>query len=78
MCIRDRSEAPHHPHNVARQTFVEYDGVMQPAPAPRFSRTVPAIQSGPASRGQHTDEALGDWGFDGAALAALRDAGAIA
>lgn len=71
-------EAPEHPHNQARGTFVEVDGVVQPAPAPRFSRTPPAIQGPPPEPGEHTDAALGDWGFDAAELAALRAAGAIA
>jgi len=71
------AEAPQHPHLKARNTFVEYDGVVQPAPAPRFSRTEPAIQRGAPRVGEHTDEALADWGFDAPARKALRDAGAI-
>ena len=70
-------EAPAHPHLKARNTFVEFDGVVQPAPAPRFSRTPGAIQRGAPRRGQHTDEALADWGFDEAARSQLREAGAI-
>ena len=50
---------------------------MQPGPAPRFSRTAPTLQRGAPEPGQHTDEALADWGFDDAAIAALRRAGAI-
>jgi alpha-methylacyl-CoA racemase len=58
------AEAPSHPHNQARQTFVEVDGVIQPAPAPRFSRTPGALQ-GPAARpGAHTDEVLGAWNIE--------------
>ncbi|MFD7179683.1 CaiB/BaiF CoA transferase family protein [Streptomyces sp. NPDC059904] len=72
------AEAPHHPHLRDRGTFVEVEGVVQPAPAPRFSRTPGAIQSPPAEPGQHTDEVLGDWGFTPDELAALRRAGAIA
>ena len=72
------AEAPAHPHNRARETFVEVDGVVQPAPAPRFSRTAPAIQRPPARRGEHTGEALADWGFSAGEIAALRAAGAIA
>jgi crotonobetainyl-CoA:carnitine CoA-transferase CaiB-like acyl-CoA transferase len=53
-----------HPHNVARQTFVEVDGVRQPAPAPRFSRTVPQLGQRPARRGEHTCEVLVDWRLD--------------
>ena len=70
-------EAVQHPHNVERETFVEVAGVMQPAPAPRFSRTPGEISSPPPHPGQHTDEALGSWGFSGEDLAALRDSGAI-
>ncbi|NKC10996.1 MAG: CoA transferase [Gammaproteobacteria bacterium] len=72
------AEAPNHPHNRARSTFVEIDGVVQPAPAPRFSRTVPSIQRPPATPGQHTDEALRDWGFSAQELARLHEKGAIA
>ena len=52
--------------------------MVQPAPAPRFSRTVPAIQRPPARRGEHTDEALADWGFSAEEIAALHAEGAIA
>lgn len=71
-------EAPQHPHNVERGTFVEEHGVTQPAPAPRFSRTEATIQRPPAHAGQHTDEVLGQFGFDADRIAKLRDAGAIA
>ena len=56
-------EAPQHPHNRHRGTFVEVDGVVQPGPAPRFSRTPSKIQWPPARPGEHTEEALRDWGF---------------
>jgi alpha-methylacyl-CoA racemase len=72
------AEAPHHPHNVRRKTFLELAGVVQPAPAPRFSRTEPSVQRPPAHAGQHTDEILADWGFDADRIAKLRDAGAVA
>jgi alpha-methylacyl-CoA racemase len=72
------TEAPAHPHNAARGTFVEVDGVLQPGPAPRFSRTKPEIRHGPAQRGQHTDEVLAAWGFPRDELVALRASGAIA
>ncbi len=55
-------EAPSHPHNAARKTFVEVAGVTQPAPAPRFSATPGAIQGPPPAIGAHTDEVLADWG----------------
>jgi alpha-methylacyl-CoA racemase len=71
------SEAPTHPHNVHRNTFVEVAGVVQPAPAPRFSRTPGAIARPPAHAGQHTDEALADWGFAEGDIAKLRETGAI-
>jgi len=71
------SEATEHPHIRARDTVVELEGVQQPAPAPRFSRTRGAITRRAAQPGQHTDEALADWGFDPHELAKLRDAGAI-
>ena len=73
------AEAPSHPHLVARGTFTEHEGIVQPAPAPRFSRTAPSISRPPAHPGQHTDEVLADWGVvDPARTAALRQAGAIA
>jgi alpha-methylacyl-CoA racemase len=56
------AEAPSHPHNAARKTFVELDGVVQPAPAPRFSATPGVIQGPPPAIGAHTDDVLTDWG----------------
>jgi alpha-methylacyl-CoA racemase len=56
------TEAPHHPHNVARGTFIEVDGVTQPAPAPRFSRTAATVRRGPVEPGTDTRDALTDWG----------------
>jgi alpha-methylacyl-CoA racemase len=76
--VLSMSEAPHHPHNQARGTFTEVKGVVQPAPAPRFSRTPGAIQRPPAHPGQHTDEALADWGFSAAEIEQLREKQAIA
>ena len=72
------SEAPTHPHNEARATFVTRDGIVQPAPAPRFSRTSAEIQGRPPHPGEHTDATLADWGFDPDDIAKLRAAGAIA
>ncbi|MEV0064182.1 CaiB/BaiF CoA-transferase family protein [Nocardia sp. NPDC050718] len=71
------AEAPRNAHLRARGTFVDIDGVTQPAPAPRFSRTPGAIQRPPSEPGQHTDEVLGEWGFTDTERAALRAAGAI-
>jgi alpha-methylacyl-CoA racemase len=76
--VLSMAEAPAHPHNRARGTFVEVDGVPQPGPAPRFSRTPGAIGRPPAAPGQHTEEALRDWGFSAHELADLRKSGAIA
>jgi alpha-methylacyl-CoA racemase len=70
-------EAYRHPHNVARRTFVEVAGRLQPAPAPRFDRTPPEIARPPAHPGQDTDEALRAWGFSADDLRTLRDAKAI-
>jgi alpha-methylacyl-CoA racemase len=75
--VLSMTEAPTHPHNVARQTFVVRDGVTQPAPAPRFSRTSAEIARPPAAPGEHTGEALADWGFSADEVAKLREAGAI-
>jgi alpha-methylacyl-CoA racemase len=70
------SEAAAHPHNVQRGTFIEVGGVTQPAPAPRFSRTVPQVVSPPAHPGQHSREILTDWGI--ADADALIAGGAVA
>jgi alpha-methylacyl-CoA racemase len=76
--VLSMDEAPHHPHNRHRGTFVERDGVIQPGPAPRFSRTPSAIQRPPARPGEHTEEALRDWGFSASDLEHLEGCGAIA
>jgi alpha-methylacyl-CoA racemase len=72
------SEASGHHHLVARGTFLEQDGHVQPAPAPRFSRTPGAVRSGPRLPGQDTCAALRDWGFSADELPQLLEAGAIA
>ncbi len=71
------AEAPHHPHNKARENFVEIAGITQPAPAPRFSRTPGRVQSPPAAPGAHTETALADWGFSADEISTLKDAAAI-
>ena len=76
--VLDLDAAPKHPHNVARQTFVERGGVVQPAPAPRFSATPGEIQGPPPAIGAHDREALSDWGFSAAAIDELKAAGALA
>ncbi|MEP7048369.1 MAG: CaiB/BaiF CoA-transferase family protein [Ilumatobacteraceae bacterium] len=65
------SEAADHPHNVARGTFIDVEGTVQPAPAPRFSRTPAEVTMPPAHPGQHSSEILRDWGFDAARIEAL-------
>jgi alpha-methylacyl-CoA racemase len=72
------SEAAEHPHIKARGTIVEHNGLLQPAPAPRFSRTPGSIQRPGPKAGQHTDAALADWGFAADEITKLRDAKAIA
>jgi alpha-methylacyl-CoA racemase len=71
------TEAPEHPHNKARDTFVTIDGVIHPAPAPRFSRTKPEIQGVAPTGGQHNDEILNEWGFSSAEITELKSSGAV-
>jgi alpha-methylacyl-CoA racemase len=73
--ILNMDEAPRHPHNAARKTFVEIDGVTQPAPAPRFSATPGAIQGPPPAIGAHTAEVLSEWGLSPSLLKELEAAG---
>jgi alpha-methylacyl-CoA racemase len=54
-------EAQQEPHLVARDMFVEHGGVVQPAPAPRFSGTPTQVDRPPPAAGQHTAEVLGEW-----------------
>jgi alpha-methylacyl-CoA racemase len=75
--VLDPDEAAAHPHNVERATFTREHGMLQPAPAPRFSRTAPAIAGPPARPGEHTDATLSDWGFDDDEVAKLKAAGAV-
>ena len=74
--VLDMDEAPEHPHNRARGTFIEVGGIIQPAPAPRFSRSTPATPRPPVT-GATGEDVLADWGFQAAAIDALRQAGAI-
>lgn len=75
--VLDLDEALEHPHNRARGTFLEIEGLVQPAPAPRFSRTAPEVQGPPPLAGEHTEPALRDWGFREEEIEGLRQAGAI-
>jgi alpha-methylacyl-CoA racemase len=76
--VLDLDEAPRHPHNRARGTFVEIDGVCQPAPAPRFSRTVAKVATPPPVPGGQDDGVLARWGIPADEVHALREAGALA
>ena len=71
------TEAPSHPHNRARETFTERGGLVQPAPAPRFSRTVPRVERDAPQRGEGGVAALADWGFDPAEIARFCRSGAM-
>jgi alpha-methylacyl-CoA racemase len=70
-------EAHLHPHNMARSTFVEVNGTVQPAPAPRFSRTPSAISKPPSPPGADTISALVEWGVSEDAVKKLRESGAL-
>ncbi|WP_322859847.1 CaiB/BaiF CoA-transferase family protein [Mycobacterium europaeum] len=72
------SEAPRHPHLAARKTFIDIDGITQPAPAPRFSRTWPATPTSPSLPGDHTRTLLREIGLDDNAITALERAGVVA
>jgi len=71
------NEAPQHPHNRARGTFTTLDEMVQPAPAPRFSRSRPEVRWGAPRRGEHTDEVLRGAGYSDAQIDALRTAGVL-
>lgn len=71
------SEAPQHPHMKARHTFVELDGLTQPAPAPRFSRTQPTLTVSSRKVGQDTLAVLKDFGFDHNEIESLKASNAI-
>jgi alpha-methylacyl-CoA racemase len=71
------SETAAHPHIKYRNTFVEVNGVVQPAPSPRFSRTVPALDLPPAYAGQHSNDVLESFGFAADEIAKLKEAKAV-
>jgi alpha-methylacyl-CoA racemase len=75
--VLSMSEAPQHPHNVARGTFVIRDDVVQPAPAPRFSGTPNELGFPPPSAGEHTDAVLADLGTSADEVRRLREAGVV-
>ena len=75
--VLSMDEARNHPQNKTRKTFIEVEGVTQPAPAPRFSRTVPETPNPPPKVGEHTIEVLADFGFGDDAIEALKSAEVI-
>jgi alpha-methylacyl-CoA racemase len=75
--VLNMSEAPQHPHNVARGAFIEVDGILQNAPAPRFDGTPTGAVRAPAVAGADTEAVLRDSGFAVTEIAALRVAGAL-
>lgn len=75
--VLSMAEAPEHPHAKARQAFVNVDGITQPAPAPRFSRTPGGIKNPPPLPGEHTRARLKDWGFDAERIEQLLADGTI-
>jgi alpha-methylacyl-CoA racemase len=70
-------EAPQHPHNVARGTFIEVGGAIQPAPAPRYSETVVDTPTPSPKVGADSDAILNDIGFDAERISAVRASGAV-
>jgi len=70
-------EVEKHPHNVARGTFMRRDGVLQPGPAPRFSRTKAEMGPPGRPRGADSEAVLADWGFAAADIAKLAKAGIV-
>ncbi|MFA5628356.1 MAG: CaiB/BaiF CoA-transferase family protein [Thiohalomonadaceae bacterium] len=75
--ILDYEEAPSHPHNQARNTYIEINGVQQPAPAPRFSRSVCETPSPPSAEGSDTEIVLSQWGFSDKEIADMKSTGAL-
>jgi len=75
--VLSMSEAPQHPHNVARGTFVTRDDVVQPSPAPRFSATPARLKLPPPGAGEHTEAILADLGLSGDEVRRLLEAGVV-
>ena len=75
--VLSMEEAPKHPHNAARKTFVEAFGAVQPGPAPRFSRTAGAVNGVPATPGGQSGDVLKSWGIDAERADGFLKAGAV-
>lgn len=71
------SEVSEHPHNKARSTFLDLDGVLQPAPAPRFSRTTVGLTHGSRMSGEDSADVLSSYGFDDDQISQLMDGGVV-
>ena len=71
-------DAVTHPHNVARGTYTQVDGVTQPQPAPRFSRTASTLRNTPPAAGADTAQVLADWGIGADEVTRLQGIGAVA
>ena len=76
--VLSMNEAYKHPHNDARGTFIEIEGMLQPGPAPRFSRTAPKVARPSPIPGEHSDDVLADYGFSGDEISALKATEAVA
>jgi alpha-methylacyl-CoA racemase len=75
--VLDLSEAPAHPHNVARGTFIELDGVIEPRPAPRYSATANDSPRPPRSEGEDAEAILSELGYSAVEVAEMREQGAL-
>ena len=75
--VLDLEEAPVHPHNIARRTFLDLEGVFQPAPSPRYSRMPLDRPDPPRVEGEDGDAILGELGFSAAEVDALRTGGVL-
>ncbi len=75
--VNSMADAPDHPHNAARGTFVDVGGLVQPAPAPRFSRTPAGPPGPPVAPGASTGEVLAGLGFSDEQISSLRERGAV-
>ena len=76
--VLSMAEAPEHPHNKARGAFIELEEIVQPAPAPRFSRTATEVYPAPAYVGEHTEEVLKSIGMQDSDIEDLKTSGEVA
>ncbi|WP_372865676.1 CaiB/BaiF CoA transferase family protein [Spongiibacter sp.] len=75
--VLSMNEAPEHPHNVARQSYIDVGGVVQPAPAPKFERTAPQVQHPPHQAGADSEQLLAELGYNAESMAQLRERGVL-